>query len=112
MPQVVLPTATSPALPTVIEAGYTDSESQGGYPYPAPEAGFSPPEFQDPEPAPPTSGYPRPEDGFAATVPALKTEMQATNPSTVSLASGDIQLVEFLPSGDGAAGDLRPSCMG
>jgi hypothetical protein len=38
--------------------------------------------------------------------------MQATNPSTVSLASGDIQLGELLPSGDGAAGDLRPSYMG
>jgi hypothetical protein len=86
IPQVVLPTTTSTALPTVSESGYPEPQLQDGYPSP---------EFQDPEPASPTSGYPSPEEGLAATVPALKTEMQATNPSTVSLASGDIQLVEF-----------------
>ena len=40
---------------------------------------------------PPQDAYPAPGED----IPRLKTELEATDPSIVSLASGEIQLVEF-----------------
>jgi hypothetical protein len=39
--------------------------------------------------------YPEPEEPTAALAPIVRTELEATDPSTVSLASGELQLVEF-----------------
>lgn len=50
------------------------------------------PEDQLPTPGDQTGGYPSPSE---SSPPPLKTELQATNPSTVNLVSGDLQLVEF-----------------
>ena len=56
--------------------------------YPAPEASVS---QQPSDVQPPQDAYPAPGEE----IPRLKTELEATDPSTVSLASGEIQLVEF-----------------
>ena len=71
----------------------SDTTPEEGYPspgdqlsgYPVPGEGYPPPDSQ-------TGGYPSPGEGQP---PPVKTALEATNPSTVSLASGDIQLVEF-----------------
>ena len=94
-PTLVLPPAADPATPTVSEAEDMVARSQDGYPYPAPEGGYPSSEGQGPETLPLTEGYPSPDDSFVATVPVLKTELEATDPSTVNLASGEIQLIEF-----------------
>jgi hypothetical protein len=56
--------------------------------YPAPEVS-APQQAEEVQPS--TDAYPAPEKE----IPRLKTELEATDPSAVSLASGEIQLVEF-----------------
>jgi hypothetical protein len=70
-----------PAPP--IEQSAIDSTSEEGYPAP---------EIQLPTPDKSEGGYPSPE---LASPPSLKTELAATRPSSVNLASGELQLVEF-----------------
>jgi hypothetical protein len=70
-----------PAPP--IEQSDIDSTSEEGYPAP---------EIQLPTPDKSEGGYPSPELAFP---PSLKTELAATRPSSVNLASGELQLVEF-----------------
>jgi hypothetical protein len=67
----------------------TEEEERGSQEaYPAPEARAP----QQPEEIQPSAdAYPAPGEE----IPRLKTELEATDPSTVSLASGEIQLVEF-----------------
>jgi hypothetical protein len=60
--------------------------SQEAYPVPEVSAPQQPEETQ-----PSADAYPAPGED----IPRLKTELEATDPSTVSLASGEIQLVEF-----------------
>lgn len=94
-PTLALPPEADLAILTASEAGDMISQSQDGYPYPAPEEGYPSSEDQSLETLPLTEGYPSPDDSFVATVPVLKTELEATDPSTVNLASGEIQLIEF-----------------
>lgn len=94
-PMVTSPTEMSPPPPTESSIGDLDIESQEGYPYPAPSDGDSVPENQELDSIPPTLGYPSPDNDSVANVPVLKTELEATDPSSFNLASGDIQLVEF-----------------
>ena len=94
-PTAALPNETNPPEPTEADIGYPDPESQVGYPYPAPGEDGSPQENQDPESFPPTPGYPSPDNEVNEPAPVLKTELEATDPSTINLASGEIQLVEF-----------------
>jgi hypothetical protein len=59
-----------------------DPNSKG---YPAPIEGSPPADSQN-------GGYSEPEEGYP---PPVKTELEASDPSSVNLASGEIQLVEF-----------------
>jgi hypothetical protein len=92
---VASPTETSPPPPTEQKIGDLNQESQEGYPDPAPSESDSLLENQESESIPPTPGYPSPDNDLVATVPELKTELEATDPSSFNLTSGDIQLVEF-----------------
>ena len=83
-------TATTNSI--VTEQGYpAPPQNQGSYDA-TPEGGYPAPEDQLPIPGDQTGGYPSPDESYP---PPLKTELQATNPSTVNLASGELQLVEF-----------------
>ena len=84
-------------------AGITETliETEVGYPAPpieqssidpTSEEGYPAPEIQLPTPDKSEGGYPSPE---LASPPSLKTELAATRPSSVNLASGELQLVEF-----------------
>ena len=73
------------ALPAV---GKNDkSETGQAYPVPEIDTGVGV--------ASSNEAYPEPEEPTEATAPVVRTELEATDPSTVSLASGEIQLVEF-----------------
>jgi hypothetical protein len=85
--------------PALEQASDETSQEVG---YPAPEdqlptpvnqtGGYPAPENQLPTPGNQTGGYPSPGE---ENPPPVKTELQATNPSSVNLASGELQLVEF-----------------
>lgn len=62
----------------------TESSTRGEA-YPVPE--------QPPAAEPDQNAYPAPQG--AAPVPVVRTELEATDPGSVELASGDVQLVEF-----------------
>jgi hypothetical protein len=62
-----------------------DDPAAEGYPAPGYQVPTSTPALQ-PEP------YPGPQE---AAPPPVKTELEATDPSTVNLASGEPQLLEF-----------------
>lgn len=92
IPTTQAPTATSTESPIVAEELYpapllepSDSDLMLDEGYPVPE-------YEIPTQDSSASDYPVPNQGYP---PPLKTELQATIPSTVSLESGDIQLVEF-----------------
>ncbi len=112
-PQVGSPTQAPPDTATttsiVTEQGYPappqnqgsdEATPEGGYPAPEDRlptpgeqaGGYPAPENQLPTPGDQTGGYPSPGE---SNPPPQKTELQATNPSTVNLASGELQLVEF-----------------
>ncbi len=103
------PADTATATAIVTEQGYPappqnqgsdESNSEGGYPAPEDKqptpgdqiGGYPAPENQLPSPGNQTGGYPSPSEGNP---PPVKTELQATNPRRVNLASGELQLVEF-----------------
>ena len=60
---------------------------------PEPTVAAAVPETEAPQEAEQVATIP-PTEGEVAQVPELKTELTATDPSTVSLASGGLQLVE------------------
>ena len=86
------PADTTTATAIVTEQGYPAPALGQGSDEATPEGGYPAPEDQLPTPGNQTDGYPSPG---AAYPPPVKTELQATNPSTVNLASGELQLVEF-----------------
>ena len=77
-----------------------DQAPSSGYPPPADQPGGYPPpdaEYPTPSPAYPApegepGGYPSPDSGYP---PPVKVGLEATDPSTVKLASGELQFVEF-----------------
>ena len=88
--------ATETSSPAAVETGEVypapidvqdgaETTPQGGYPAPG---------YQFPTEDPGSGGYPypSPEQGNP---PPVKTELQATNPATVNLATGGPQLIEF-----------------
>lgn len=112
-PQELMPTGvpanTQPVIPTVSEEGFSNPESEqqrdestieSGYPAPGNEvptleeqvSGYPAPEDPAPNSEGQVGGYPAPEE---ESPPPLKTQLEATDPHTVSLASGELQLVEF-----------------
>jgi len=86
-------TTSEEGYPVPMDQPIGDPGPGEGYPapgdqlrgYPVPGEGYPPPDSQ-------VGGYPVPGEGQP---PPVKTALEATNPSTVSLASGEIQLVEF-----------------
>ena len=82
--------ATTTAI--VTEQGYPAPAPDQGNDEATPEGAYHAPEDRLPTPGNQTGGYPSPGEGYP---PPVKTELQATNPSTVNLASGELQLVEF-----------------
>ncbi len=83
-------TATTNSI--VTEQGYPAPPQNQGSAEATPESGYPAPENQLTTPGDQVGGYPSPDESYP---PPLKTELQATNPSTVNLASGELQLVEF-----------------
>lgn len=103
------PANTATMIPTITDegnAGATPDEQEdetiSELGYPAPEdpistveeqaSGYPAPEDQMPASGEQAGGYPAPSE---ESPPQLKTELEATDPSTFDLATGDIQLVEF-----------------
>jgi hypothetical protein len=79
-----IPTFDQAANDTAPEEAYpTPGDQASGYP--APGEGYPPPENE-------TAGYPSPVEDNP---PPVKMALEATDPSTVSLASGELQLIEF-----------------
>ena len=87
-----VPAGTNTEAPTETEEGYPPPASDQSTQEPTLEEGYPAPEAQSPNPEDSAEGYPSPE---LASPPPLKTELIATNPSTVNLSSGELQLVEF-----------------
>jgi hypothetical protein len=87
-----IPAATITEEPTETAEGYPAPASNQSAQIPTLEGGYPAPEAQLPTPENAAGGYPSPE---LASPPPLKTELVATNPSTVNLSSGELQLVEF-----------------
>ena len=87
-----VPTATKTEAATETEEGYPAPASDDSAQIPSLEEGYPAPEAQLPPTENSAGGYPGPE---LASPPPLKTELVATNPSTVKIASGELKLVEF-----------------
>lgn len=86
------PADTGSTTSIITEQGYPAPPQNQGSAEATPEGGYPVPEDLLPTPGDQIGGYPSPDEGYP---PPLKTELQATNPSTVNLASGELQLVEF-----------------
>jgi hypothetical protein len=78
-PEELIPTATAGEAPTITADDPPGGYPAPGYPAPIPTSDFVP--------------YPSPEE--AAAPPPPKTGLEATHPSTVVLAAGKPQLIEF-----------------
>ena len=81
-------------IPTPI-LDQAENENAAEEAYPAPEdqeSGYPAPVESYPPPANDVPGYPSPDAGYP---PPMKLALEATDPATVSLASGELQLVEF-----------------
>ena len=87
-----VPMATKTEAPIETEVGYPSPPLGQSALIPTSEEGYPAPEIQLPAPDNSAGGYPSPEQ---RTPPPLKTELEATRPSSVNLASGELQLVEF-----------------
>ncbi len=86
------PADTVTTTSIITEQGYPAPPQNQGSADATPEEGYPAPENQLPAPGDQAGGYPSPDESYP---PPLKTELQATVPSTVNLASGELQLVEF-----------------
>ena len=86
------PLAAITETPIETEVGYPAPPLEQSAIEPTSEEGYPAPEIQLPTPDNSEGGYPSPE---LASPPSLKTELAATRPSSVNLASGELQLVEF-----------------
>lgn len=89
-----LPAEISPTTEIDIEENPVvpvDDQVEENIPEPG---GYPAPGYQFPTPDTNSGGdpYPSPEQ---ANLPPVKTELQATNPATVNLATGEPQLIEF-----------------
>jgi len=71
----------------VLPAVGKNDKSEAGQAYPVPEI--------DTGVGVVSEAYPEPEEPTQAPAPVVRTELEATNPTTVSLASGELQIVEF-----------------
>jgi hypothetical protein len=87
-----VPIAALTETPIETEVGYPAPPLEQSAMDPTSEEGYPAPEIQLPTPDNSEGGYPSPE---LASPPSLKTELAATRPSSVNLASGEMQLVEF-----------------
>jgi thiol-disulfide isomerase/thioredoxin len=121
------PTETAaPAAPTEAQVAVAVTQAYpapaaaqnnaSGAAYPIPTATLYNP-YPVPAVVTPYNPYPEPDQGQtpgAATQPAgsAKQEMVATDPTTVQLASGKVQLVEFFAYWDGASQAIAPLVLG
>jgi hypothetical protein len=87
-----IPTATKTELPVETDEGYPSPPLEQHDLIPSPEEGYPAPEIQLPTPENSEGGYPSPK---LDSPPKLKSELEATRPSSVNLTSGELQLVEF-----------------
>lgn len=87
-----VPIAAITETPIETDVGYPSPPIEQSALHPTSEVGYPAPEIQLPTPDKSEGGYPSPE---LASPPSLKTELVATRPSSVNLASGELQLVEF-----------------
>lgn len=73
-----------------------DPLPEGGYPAPALETGYPAPAENLPTPTL-MPAYPAPAEDQGGTTdpPPIKTGLEATDPATVKLASGELQFIEF-----------------
>lgn len=83
------------SYPPPIETTGENNAADDGYPEPAPESGY--PASENVIPTPTLMPYPAPADdeGSSTAPPPIKTGLEATDPSTVNLASGELQFIEF-----------------
>jgi hypothetical protein len=91
--QIIQPT-TEEIFPTPNREEMDTGSGEGGsYPPPVDQPGGYPP----PDATSPTTGpaYPAPESQPGGDPPPVKVGLEATDPSTVKLASGGLQFVEF-----------------
>ena len=86
------PTDTALATSAVTDDGYPAPSPDQGSEQGTQEEGYPAPESQVQMPDDQIGGYPSPGEGNP---PPVKTELLATDPSTVDLESGELQLVEF-----------------
>ena len=86
------PADTATTTSIITEQGYPAPPQNQGSVEVTPKEGYPAPENQLPTSGDQAGGYPSPDESYP---PPLKTELQATVPSTVNLASGELQLVEF-----------------
>ena len=86
-------------LPAVGAGGGQEAEPTPAEPYLAPAATSQPTEVSYPDPVEgvvaTAEAYPEPQPTTVVVPPTPRAAMEATDPATVSLASGGIQLVEF-----------------
>jgi hypothetical protein len=86
------PTATNTEAPTATVEGYPVPALTQNIPEQGIDEGYPAPQTELPTTDNPEEAYPSPEE---ISPPPLKTELEATDPSEVNLASGDLQLIEF-----------------
>ena len=79
IPEELIPTETDAEDPPIAANEPTEGYPAPGYPVPVPTINLDP--------------YPSPEE--AAAPPPVKTELEATDPSSVITAAGKPQLIEF-----------------
>jgi len=79
--------------------GGNPTERPASYTPPAAEASATPEGYPLPPETPPTSAppqpYPQPTEAGAVAPPTPRQELTATDPASVQLASGQVQLLEF-----------------
>jgi len=88
-----IPTATNTEAATETEEGYPAPASDDSAQIPSLEEGYPAPEAQLQPTQNSAAGYTGPE---LASPPILKIELLSTDPCNVKLASGELQLIEFI----------------
>lgn len=91
-PDTPLPTAGD----LVLEDAYPAPEQQGDVPEEPVSPAYPGPQDEGVTPTEPVSpAYPAPDMADPSPVPAVRLELEATDPETVNLVAGQVQLVEF-----------------